>query len=582
MEETKQYISTDLAPGVQLDVVRAHVWCGVDDGKKHSTVGGDTYRDVEFFADYNGSPTNTVMNALFNDHMLLGTRVVLQSILEKPIHDAELLVARQQAVRKLLQDCFRFRARLKQVKHLEKDVLWMFQKSDTELKSLYEIAYFSSWLLEFANKSTTALTLSNIHKIAASPVLGIITPITYIIAPYVILKYKVGLSIGFRQYANWAVTSLMDAASSTGVIKWTSALVTIALYFHGLFNSFQLSRMCTTVTKAIVTRASNCHKFLSTAAHLHNTYWSDNNHPFFMCSSHQHDHNKVLSLLDSSKVSLLNFGSYLKWFRYFKPGDYTSLLQRAYMLDAVSHLAYLTHSRGLTFAVYEDKGPALALSGFWHPCLTKPPVVVNDIGFQPRNCIITGPNAAGKSTAIKAIIINILMAQTVGLVSCQHAALCPFKYITSQINIPDCKGFESLFQAEMYRCKRTLDLLREAAANGETAFIAIDEIFSSTNPIEGVAGSYAILKKMGSFQNSMSVVSTHHGYLCLLAQRHPHMFANLKMEADLTADNISFDYKLKVGRSKQYIALELLKHEGFEHAIMEEAIRIKHQILAVD
>ena len=77
---------------------------------------------------------------------------------------------------------------------------------------------------------------------------------------------------------------------------------------------------------------------------------------------------------------------------------------------------------------------------------------------------------------IKSIIVNVVMAQTMGITSANSACLTPFKYINTQINVPDATGHESLFEAEMHRCKHNLDML--LSVKGAT-LIVMDEIFSN-------------------------------------------------------------------------------------------------------
>ena len=72
----------------------------------------------------------------------------------------------------------------------------------------------------------------------------------------------------------------------------------------------------------------------------------------------------------------------------------------------------------------------------------------------PNNVVITGPNAAGKSTFIKALSLSILFSQTICIVPASNFVLTPFTLINTYLNIPDCKGKESLFEAEMNRVFR--------------------------------------------------------------------------------------------------------------------------------
>ena len=126
----------------------------------------------------------------------------------------------------------------------------------------------------------------------------------------------------------------------------------------------------------------------------------------------------------------------------------------------------------------------------------------------PCNSIITGPNAGGKSTIIKSIGISLLTSQTLGLAFADNLQFTPFHILNSYLNIPDCKGKESLFEAEMHRSLDHIKMCKNLPEE-QRSFIIMDEIFSSTNPHEGISGAYAIAKKMASFDNSVCVITTH-------------------------------------------------------------------------
>jgi hypothetical protein len=151
--------------------------------------------------------------------------------------------------------------------------------------------------------------------------------------------------------------------------------------------------------------------------------------------------------------------------------------------------------------------PQILIKNIWHPYLDKETtsnIVKNDLEIQ-NNILITGPNAAGKSTFIKSVILNIILSQTIGISSAESFALTPFKMIETYLHIPDSKGSSSLFEAEMLRSKEYIEKIKSLDSN-DFSFIVLDEIFSSTNYIEGFSGAYSILKKIASFENTYIVL----------------------------------------------------------------------------
>ena len=218
----------------------------------------------------------------------------------------------------------------------------------------------------------------------------------------------------------------------------------------------------------------------------------------------------------------------------------------------------------------------LVIKGVWHPLIKGS--VKNDITLD-KSVIITGPNAGGKSTLIKSCLISVLFAQTFGVACCDHMTIEPYQHIRSQMMVPDCKGKESLFEAEMMRSKESLD----AIADGQRSIIFMDEIFNSTNPIEGISGAYAIAKKMAEHPNSRVMITTHYLYLTKLAKETP-SYKLLKMnvienESEKQSEKFRYPYKVAPGISRQFIALSLLKERGFDESLINDANLVKKSLL---
>ena len=159
----------------------------------------------------------------------------------------------------------------------------------------------------------------------------------------------------------------------------------------------------------------------------------------------------------------------------------------------------------------------------------------------------------------------------------------PFAFVSSQINTPDSKGKESLFEAEMHRYHRDLTVLDELTQYGKPAFLGYDEMFSSTNSIEGIASAQAIVQWLAQkHKNVIGMITTHFTQLTELAQKHTDCIGAYKMDANVNNDHqISFPYVLTKGVSTQHIALDLLKQNGFAENIIEFAIAVKAKLNSV-
>jgi energy-coupling factor transporter ATP-binding protein EcfA2 len=197
-----------------------------------------------------------------------------------------------------------------------------------------------------------------------------------------------------------------------------------------------------------------------------------------------------------------------------------------------------------------------------------------------NNMIITGPNGSGKSTYIKSIIECIILGQTIGVVPAKQFELTPFKNITTYLNIPDCQGKESLFQAEMNRCHQQLEMLENAETNGEFSFNIMDEIFVSTNYQEGMSGAYAVINQLCKFKNCLNIITTHFDVLANMNElKVDKQYFDIDIvieDCDNNADKDGAekfikDYKIKPGVSKKHMALKLLKNKGFSADIIKDA-----------
>jgi hypothetical protein len=186
-----------------------------------------------------------------------------------------------------------------------------------------------------------------------------------------------------------------------------------------------------------------------------------------------------------------------------------------------------------------------------------------------NNLLITGPNGSGKSTYIKSIIECILLGQTIGVVPAKEFSFTPFTNIATYLNIPDCQGKESLFQAEMNRCYQQIQMLKGAEEKGEFSFNIMDEIFVSTNYQEGMSGAYAIIKRMCNMNKCLNIITTHFDVLAGMEEvKVAKKYFDIEIDE---ADNIKRDYKIKDGVSKKHMALKLLKKKGFDASIIEDA-----------
>uniref|UniRef100_A0A6C0CQZ2 DNA mismatch repair proteins mutS family domain-containing protein n=1 Tax=viral metagenome TaxID=1070528 RepID=A0A6C0CQZ2_9ZZZZ len=205
----------------------------------------------------------------------------------------------------------------------------------------------------------------------------------------------------------------------------------------------------------------------------------------------------------------------------------------------------------------------------YYPILLDEPFVANDIHLD-KNIIITGPNAAGKTTFIKTAMINILLSQQLGFGFYKKAKIHCYQDLQCYINIPDTSGRDSLFQAEARRCKMILDNNKH---NDKHRFCIFDELFSGTNPYEAIGAATGFLKYLNTYNNITFVITTHFLDLCKKMDEDKKII-NLNMEIVNVNDDFKYTYKVIPGISNVKGGIKVLKDLDFPKEIIDTATAV--------
>jgi len=194
-------------------------------------------------------------------------------------------------------------------------------------------------------------------------------------------------------------------------------------------------------------------------------------------------------------------------------------------------------------------------------------VVANDVTLD-KQLIITGPNAAGKTTVIKSTLFNIIISQQLGYGFYTRAEINPYDYLHCYLNIPDTSGRDSLFQAESRRC---MEILRCIIDNPQKRhFCIFDELYSGTNPYEAVAAAYGYIDYISKNPKVDLILTTHYIELCqLLEKKNAGDITNLHMS--VCPDTGAYLYKIADGISTIKGGLKVLRELNYPNEIVESA-----------
>ena len=194
-------------------------------------------------------------------------------------------------------------------------------------------------------------------------------------------------------------------------------------------------------------------------------------------------------------------------------------------------------------------------------------VVANDIVLD-KQLVITGPNAAGKTTVIKSTLFNIILSQQIGYGFYERAEINPYDYLHCYLNIPDTSGRDSLFQAESRRCMEILRCIMDNPTKRH--FCIFDELYSGTNPYEAVAAAYGYIAFISKNPRVDLILTTHYIELCeLLEKRNADAITNLHMS--VSPDTGAYLYKIASGVSTIKGGLKVLRDLDYPTEIVESA-----------
>lgn len=229
-------------------------------------------------------------------------------------------------------------------------------------------------------------------------------------------------------------------------------------------------------------------------------------------------------------------------------------------LDALCSLGTFAYNHpDYSYPSISDKPFQFIATAMGHPLMPAEQCVKNDalIPSRPFFLIITGANMAGKSTYLRTIGVNYLLACIGCPVCCKQLTLYPAQLITSLRTSDSLTDNESYFFAELKRLKRIIDLLNE----GHELFIILDEILKGTNSADKQKGSLDLIRQFMHLQTN-GIIATHDLLLGTLAEQFPDKIRNYCFEADIKENELSFSYKLREGVAQNMNACFLMKKMG--------------------
>ena len=196
----------------------------------------------------------------------------------------------------------------------------------------------------------------------------------------------------------------------------------------------------------------------------------------------------------------------------------------------------------------------ISFSNLSHPLLNKNIRIGNEVSFQPQAfMILTGSNMSGKSTFLRSLGVNMVLAGIGAPVCADKANVHPLSILVSMRLSDSLSDSESYFYAEIKRLKFIMDQLE-----AKPAFVLLDEILRGTNSDDKRIGTIEVVKKMIA-RKAIGAIATHDLEVCLTTNDYPNQLTNKCFEVEIIDSDLHFDYKLRNGICKNKSATFLMK-----------------------
>ncbi|MGU3281174.1 MutS-related protein [Staphylococcus epidermidis] len=237
--------------------------------------------------------------------------------------------------------------------------------------------------------------------------------------------------------------------------------------------------------------------------------------------------------------------------------DYISILDNHYSIAMYQHT--LTH---FCYPKINHNINGLQMKSIIHPLLDEENAIANTIDIS-NHILLTGSNASGKSTFMKAVALNLILAQSIQTATAHSFIYQPGYVMTSMANADDVLSGDSYFMSELKSIRR---LFNTYQCNKIYCFI--DEIFKGTNTTERIAASESVLSYLDNQKAYQVIAATHDVELSILLEN---TYNNYHFNESIQENSIFFDYKIKPGKANTRNAIELLRITQFPIDIYQRA-----------
>ncbi|WP_010250663.1 MutS-related protein [Myroides injenensis] len=224
-------------------------------------------------------------------------------------------------------------------------------------------------------------------------------------------------------------------------------------------------------------------------------------------------------------------------------------------VEALNSLANFSYNnRTYTFPTVSEEGGEMYFNELGHPLINEQKRVCNDISFNnQRFVILTGSNMSGKSTFLRTVGVNLVLANIGAPICANQAAFFPLPLFVSMRLTDSLEDSESYFYAEVKQLKMIIEKVQV-----EPCFVLLDEILRGTNSDDKQSGTIGVIHKLIREQ-TYGVIATHDLEVCNTTHVYPEVLINKCFEVEIKEDDLNFDYKIRDGVCQNKNATFIMK-----------------------
>lgn len=364
-------------------------------------------------------------------------------------------------------------------------------------------------------------------------------------------SYLIPLCGYLLQFLVFAVTARENFAEMKVFSNQYESLNVYAASLHCIeqksFNTDQLKRLQEQIKREEKQNASDNLTRLAVLVEYTDARFVPQFH-FFLNTFFLWDNQFVLALKKWQRQHACHLGDWLKTIGQFE------------LLASIAMICY--DHPDWSFPKVAAKGPGFTTKQLGHPLIGDQSRRCNDLQLAAFNGItlVTGSNMSGKSTLLRTVGINLVLAYT-GAPVCASEMICRIMPIFTSMRIRDDLSKNiSTFYNELMKIKRILESINH---NEDTVLVLIDEIFRGTNSQDRYEGAIAVIDRLVN-ANALVMLSTHDLALCDLEQHYADKISNIHFSERFTKTGLEFDYLVRPGRSTTSNAAHLMRLIGLE------------------